>query len=559
MAEYIDGTDHAATIDARMDMFERALVRRWRRETAERLNRGDSIITSIVRPTFGNIGLEHASGAFGTPEWAAHRPNCSSLPHYLEGGKPGEESPCEGWLDPSRQPVEVESATGEPVVVGPKIDCPFDSIIVLIESWARQERSVIQGDIDTRFHDHDVGMLESAHESARKLRKATLAEYADVDVSKGEHHDLAGGGDLTGTVAKIWAKDGDSRDWWVGWTGLAAEHTKGNFCTSAGPTMMNHCILATSIGNLVNNRAAIIEAARNNTLHLIEQAAKALDDLTYDETELIPAEGWKAVTGLTNTMALWSALGGPELKLAAALLRLLGFLGETGIQDVKAYTFPEEMVQIVTGLVDGFIALREEIDQSEAEYAKAAAAVATTVDEAASFDLELYDLSENTPGGTGRAGDGFEVNISNVLTLAEYCEAAGEDYEGLLRHFDELLDAAPHLSGEDGRPTAGDKDLRELSTELKGFFKTTAARYYLARDEIKSAAEAYAETDDGSAAAFERTMDSWDRTGVGDADPGFNVDRAAEPTDRGEGASDNPYNGELGGEPNYYTEENMPR
>ncbi|GAB3997088.1 hypothetical protein GCM10029992_18980 [Glycomyces albus] len=88
MAEYIDGTDHAATIDARMDMFERALVRRWRRETAERLNRGDSIITSIVRPTYGNIGLEHASGPFGTPEWTAHKPNCSSMPHYLEGGVP---------------------------------------------------------------------------------------------------------------------------------------------------------------------------------------------------------------------------------------------------------------------------------------------------------------------------------------------------------------------------------------------------------------------------------------------------------------------------------------
>ncbi|WP_199037992.1 hypothetical protein [Glycomyces salinus] len=561
VGDYIKGTDHAASIDERMDLFEKALVRRWRREMVERLDDGESIITGIVRPTYGNIAMEHASGPFETTEWFVHKDYCNYV-HFLTGdGDPDEigSFDCKGWVDPRGQQImhpEVNGAT-----LGPSIDCPLGPVLELVESWAAQERLAIQGDIRTRFHEQDVFALETAHGAAEMLRASTLAEYADIDVSKDEHHGLAGGGDLSGTVAKIWAKDGDSRDWWVGWTGLAAEHVKGNFCTSAGPALMNHCIIATTIGNLVNDRAAIIEAARHNTLHLIEQATKALDDQTLEATTLVSKKGWKTFTGFTNAMSLWSALGGPELKLTAALLRLTGFLGESSLEEIKVYSFPEKMVEIVTGLVDGFLELKDEIEGQEAKYAEAAGEARSAVNDAASFDLELYDLGENTPGGPPGKGpsDGYEVNISDVLTLAEYCEAAASDYEGLLRHFGDLLDAGPHLAGEDGEPTEADKDVRELSSELKGFFKTTSARYYLARDEIRSAAEAYAQIDEDSADAFERTMDSWDRSGVGDADPGFNVDRAAEPTDRDEDASDNPYNGELGGDPNYYTEENAPR
>ncbi|WP_026929980.1 hypothetical protein [Glycomyces tenuis] len=558
MSGYIEQTDHLAAIAERMDQFEKALVKRWRREIAERVNSDEPIVTSIVRNTFGNPVPGYLAGQFTSAEWSAHKTYCGTMPHYLEGGDPGDAGRCEGWLDPNGQPVEVENSSGEMVAIGPKIDCPLDAALAMVDQWAVQERSAIEPSIP-KFQGHDVAKLESAYDAAKKLREATLAEYTDVDISQGGHRDLAGGGDLPGTVAKIWSKDSESRDWWVGWTGLAADHVRGNFCTSAGPTLMNHSVIATALGNLVTTRAAIIEAGRNNGLHLIERATAALGEV--DASPFTETEGWKSVQSGLDAFSLWSALGGPLPKAVAAALKLLQFLGDKWFAEVEAHTFADAMVDIVTGLVDGFIELNDQLDEQEAQYREAAASAMEAINDAASFDLELYDLTENTPGGTDSAGsaEGYTVDISNVLTLAEHCELAGEDYEGLLRHFEDLFDAEPHLADKDGDPTAADKDVKQMFADFKGFVKTTSARYYLAHEEIRAAAEAYAQVDEDSAAAVERTLDSWDRSGVGEVDPGFDVDRAARPTERDEDASDNPYNGELDGDPNYYTELNLPR
>ncbi|MCH7231108.1 hypothetical protein L0U85_09615 [Glycomyces sp. L485] len=565
--DYITETDHSATLQSKLNQFERALTRRWRREAVEQIDRREPVKTFLARSS-GPYGAPDVS-PYMTLEVQHHKAHCAFIDWVMNGqdGDLGSVS-CDGatGLMPGDNQLMYDYAYDPPRVVEMpfNIDCPIGQLMSDIEDWAWGERLTIKNKLP-KFDGHDVSKLEAAYEAAEALRAATLSDYGGVDITQGEHNDLAGSSDLSGTVAKIWSKDSDSRDWWVEWSGLAAEHVKGNFCTSTGPTLINHSLIATALANLISQRAAIIEKGRNNGIYWIEQTTVKLDDhsMSEDSTDLVP--GWKAVQGIGASIALYGAGTGPGAAPAAATggaVSLLGFLGENLFGEWKTSSFPEQMEELVVNLSDRIDSLNENLETHEQEYSAGVSSARGAVNDASSFDLELYDLTENSSGGVADKGaaDGYDVNISNVLTLAEHCEAAAVAYEDLLSNFSDLLDAAPHLADKNGDPTTGDEDLAAMCEELHGFFKTTAARYYLAFEEIKAAAEAYADADDTSAGSFDRTMESWGRDGVGTAEPGIDVEAAAEDTERAEGADDNPYDGALTGDGTvYYTEENSSR
>src|SRR5690606_28840838 len=148
--------------------------------------------------------------------------------------------------------------------------------------------------------------------------------------------------------------------------------------------------------------------------------------------------------------------------------------------------------------------------------------------------LELYDLTRNNPEGRRRDTDGYSVEIDEILRLAEHCYKAADGYQGLLPRLTPTCQADRHLAGRDGRPTRGDGELLEVRDQFEHFLRTTCARYLLAADQIRRAAQAYAEVEEEQRARFNSIIAGWDKRGVGEVDVGF------DPTLAGAGSGSHP-------------------
>jgi hypothetical protein len=535
-----------------MNTFHKALTKRWRIEAIREVCDQAPVTTFLARSTgpFGAPDLNHLREI----QNVYHMGHCA-FRNWADKGTGDLPSECEGktGFEGTEMPVEDPQNPGSLVQVPPTITCPIKDLMPLVEDWAWAERDSIWAYLP-KFDAHEQVKLKGAYDALEKLSQTFLLNgWQDVDMSQGDHHGLSGAEDLPGIVTKLWNKDADSRDWWVGWSGLAADRVRGNFLTSTGPTLINHYLIATALANLVSNRAAIVEHGRNNALYWIEQATAALDEVgervVTDSTNLVP--GWKVISGLGMTISLFGVGSGPAAPAIAAtggVFQLVGFLGENLIPEIKTWDFAQEVKAIVTDLSDRITSLNENLTTEEADYASSVTNTRSGLNEAGSFDLELYDLTENSATGTGGSGEGYEVVVSDVLTLAQYCESAAVAYEGTLAQFSDVLTADGHLADKDGSPTAADSDVVAMFNEFYEYVKTTSARYYLAHEQIKAAAESYAETDDGAKAVLERTMGDWEINGTGTAQPGFDTTAEAGDTDRPDGADDNPYDEGLNGD-----------
>lgn len=555
--DYIPGPGHAQTLESRMKDFHTALTKRWRIEAIDEVCRQVPVTTFLARSTgpFGAPDLKH----FLDIRVLYHLGFCHYRNWASEGGNGDLPSSCPGetGFQGHEMPVEDRNNPGKLVQIPPTITCPMPDLMSQVEDWAYAERDSIFARLPL-FDAHEQSKLKTAYDALEKLKNALYLEGWQ-DVGSGEQYSLAGGGDLPGTVTKLWVKDADSLDWWVEWTGLAASTVKGGFLRSTGPTLINHSIIAIALGNLISNRAAIIEHGRNNALYWIEQSTNVLDDKSMSTTDLVP--GWKTVTAIGMTVAIYGAATGPgavPAAVAGGTLQLIGFLGENLFPKIERWDFAQEMKAIVTNFSDRIDSLNENLTTEEGEYAAEVSEMRAAVNGASSFDLELYDLTENSPDGTAAKEEGgFNANVDDILRLGEFCEDAASAYEDLLVQFRDIVAVEGHLADKDGSPIAADTDVVALCNEFLEYVKTTSARYYLARDQIVAAAEAYAESDASQAAAFERTMEDWESQGVGTEQPGFDAKKEAGDTDRPEGADDNPYDSELNGEDVYITEQSQ--
>ena len=314
--DFIPGPGHTSTLESRMNTFHQALTKRWRIEAIREVCEHKPVTTFLVRST----------GPFGAPDLVHlqeiqnqyHMGHCSYRNWADKLGEGDLPSSCEGktGFEGTEMPVEDPNNPGNLVQIPPTITCPIKDLMAQAEDWAWAERQSIWTYLP-KFDAHEQNKLKAAYDALEKLSHTFhLDGWQDVDMSQGDHHGLAGAEDLPGIVTKLWVKDATSRDWWVGWSGLASDRVRGNFLTSTGPTLINHYLIATALANLISNRAAIIEHGRNNALYWIEQSSVALGTKVAVSDNYVPA--WKVMQGLGMTIALFGVGSGPAAPAVAA-------------------------------------------------------------------------------------------------------------------------------------------------------------------------------------------------------------------------------------------------
>ena len=217
-----------------------------------------------------------------------------------------------------------------------------------------------------------------------------------------------------------------------------------------------------------------------------------------------------------------------------AAVTLVGFIGENLIPSSKSEGYKHGLEEVVSTLNSKIDELNTALNGLELEYSNEVAELADTIYGIHSYNLELYDLTQNSPGGdhTG-AGDGYTANVEDILKIGQACYEAGDLYAGLLSTIAATSAADKHLADKDGAATAGDTTLLEVRTMIEGFLRTSAGRYEVAGDQVRAAAEAYAKVETDQQAAYGRIMEDWTSAGVGVDDPNFDENAEAGATDRG--------------------------
>jgi hypothetical protein len=210
----------------------------------------------------------------------------------------------------------------------------------------------------------------------------------------------------------------------------------------------------------------------------------------------------------------------------------VGFVGENVASKVKTEDYKSELTDIMAKLYDKIGELNTDIEGLEGDYIGGVQEFATDLWGVHSFNLELYDLTENDPDGDRdvKGSHDYSAHIDSIINIAKACYTLGDQYEQLLPKVEKVAKADKHLANKDGEQTDADSALLDLRDQLQGFLETTCGRYLLAGDQIKKSAEAYAQSDGDNAASFERTIEDLDPR----KDYEFEPKDYAKDTDRGE-------------------------
>jgi hypothetical protein len=534
---YIEGTGHAADLSAAMNDYHEALTWRWRVEITEKIMAAQHDYPTRVSRSGSphEAPLWNYSSAGAASHLRSPRAGCSYV-KWVQGGQEGDlgSVSCEGrtGVDESEGGVELIGPDGQPETVGPTIQCGMGTILAAVENWAWGEREYTYFELPL-FDMHDVGALETAHNNF-----LTIGAELGLEAGPGS---AAGTGsfspmserELIGKVQDVSGERGQGQDWWTGWTGLAADRAKAGFFDSCAPTINNQSGIAGSLANLYSARGAIIEKGRNDALYWIQWATKSLKEKQTITTNLVP--GWKTLQGIGGAISItggWSGVGGA----VGAAVTLVGFIGENLIPSSKSEGYKHGLEEVVTTLNSKIDELNTALNGLELEYSNEVAELADTIFGIHSYNLELYDLTRNSPGGdhTG-SGDGYTANVEDILKIGQACYESGELYSGLLSTIAATSSADKHLADKDGAATSGDTALLEVRTMFEGFLRTSAARYEVAGDQVRAAAEAYAKVETDQQAAYGRIMEDWTSAGVGVDDPNFDENAEAGATERSGG------------------------
>ncbi len=532
---YIKGTDHAAELSKAMNDYHEALTWRWRVEVTEKIMAAEhDYPTRIARSGSPHEApLWNYSSASAASHLRSPHGGCSYV-KWVEGGQEGDlgSVTCEGktGVPESEGSVELIGPDGVPETVGPTIQCGMGTILGAVENWAWGERDYTYYELPL-FDMHDVGAIETAHNNFLTIGADLGLEAGPGSASGTGSFSPMSERELVGKVQDVSGERGQGQDWWAGWTGLAADRAKAGFFDSCAPSINNQSGIAGSLANLYSARGAIIEKGRNDALYWIQWATKSAKEKQTITTNLVP--GWKTLQGIGGAISItggWSGVGGA----VGAAVTLVGFIGENLIPSAKSEGYKHGLEEVVTTLNSKIDELNSTVSEMELEYSNEVAELQDTIFGIHSYNLELYDLTQNNAGGdhTG-SGDGYEANVEDILKIGQACYEAGELYQDLLSNIATTSSADTHLADKDGAATPGDTALLEVRTMFEGFLRTSAARYEVAGDQVKAAAEAYAKVETDQQAAYGRIMEDWTEAGVGVDDPDFDENSEAGATDRG--------------------------
>ena len=542
------GPDHGEIVAEALREFREALTRRWREKVCDEVVRGHHDFPIVIRREVSPHTYRPVWAYWSSPAREHLRfPGQCKYVEWAESGQNGslESVDCDGATG-MPEDVPVPGPHGELVVVPPYIECGMGSVLAQVEEWARGECDHLLDRLPM-FDHHDVRRLMRAHDALVDVGCKLVLKPADGSDTSGVDFSPSSADDLENIVGEIATGRGADSHWWAGWTGLAADRARSNFFDSVGPTIENQSGLAGSLANLYSDRAAIIIEARNNTIRSIQTATEALGGKVTTPR----ANDWKIVqdigAGITSGFG-WNVKG----AALGAVVFLVGFLGRNLDTGTRTVGYAQDFAEVVAQLNDEIDEVSAKVDSNEWDYLIAASRLRRNLFEIHSFELELYDLTQNDADGDrdelGLSDDGFSAVIGDVLKIAAGCYKAGNRYGELPPIIDATSEADRHMAGKDGTATGADRIVLELRDQLAGFLETTCGRYLVAGEQVRQAAEAYVAVDESQAEAFEQFMEEWDWPGGGVAayDPSIDPEEYAAETDRGDY---DPYEGHpaLGG------------
>jgi len=506
--DIIYDTDFYTTLETAVEDFTKALTKRWRERVATAI---DDLQSDFP------VSFHRYQAPYGETTW----PYWDTLNqfHFMYGecdvvtwAKGDQKSDVpEGCLGRTYGPGNMYPKTttdtsGNEVTVPQEIDCGLDTIMKSVEHWAYGEGSAILGALP-KFDAHDQHLIEDAQKSLLKIGAQlglSAAEGSDMEF------DFAGAsnGDLVADANKLAGADGADPLWYQHWTGLSADSLKDGFFSSINPTFTNQGKIAGGISNLYAARGTIIQQGRAGDLDLLIKATKALD-ATQEITTSYNAV-WQAFQGVGTALTIPGAFF-PPVGAVGASISLIGIAGANFLPQIKTVEYAnsvEDVMEKVWTLIEEH---KTALFYLENDYDNGVHSLRNAVYGVHSFNLELYDLTENSAAGNGSKVDGYQADVDEILELADTCfEAAGAYEDGLIPLIAVVQSADPALADESGSAGYADPKVIGLVEEFYGYLTTACGRLYEAGEQIKAAAEAYAHTDEEQQALFDGAMENWD-------------------------------------------------
>jgi hypothetical protein len=502
--DIIYDTNFYAALEAEVNGFRKALTKRWRQETAIACWENRSPRTAFHR----------YQAPYGEDLWDYWDPinrlhlvyGPCDVVEWAKGDQQGSIPSCPGRINAPQTGSGLLFTTdryGNEVVAPEAIDCGMDSIMQSVEYWAYSEGSAVLNKLP-KFDAHDQHAIESAQQAilaigtALGLQSASGSDAGFVPASNA---------DLINKIDKLIGANGQNAAWFVAWTGLAANILKDGFFASIAPTLQNTAGIAAGIHNLYSARGTIIQEMRSGSLKIVGDASKALDETHVVTTDLNPI--WQTFQGMGTALTIGGGWN-PVLGAVGASCILTGIIGQNFAPSMKHTDYAHDVEAVMTSLWSHLDEQSNDLFSRESDYNNGIYSLRDTVFGIHSFNLELYDLTENTATGNGNS-EGFHVDVDAVLELADTCFECAEFYEQrLIPKIGDVQAADGSLATEDGSEGPADPKVKALVVEYSEYLKTACGRLYAAGEQIKAAAQAYAATDADAKAAFDTTMADWD-------------------------------------------------
>ncbi|MEU3765779.1 hypothetical protein AB0E55_12035 [Amycolatopsis keratiniphila] len=485
MAKYLSLSEYKRMLDGALDDFHQALTKRWMEDAVDAMTRLSPAVPCSAEPWAWQWPAESYGHLSGADDF------CGYLTWVMDGMHGHyKDVHCDGWNPQTQKNVE----------------CHVERNLAQIERLAWNRRQEFAKFVP-QLEGPDLAKLEAAHNTF--LNVAGNLGFHDKN---GRVTELLGQGAVVRNVEWLDGATSATEPWFIAWTGLAAQAFREGFFASIAPTMAHQALILASLSTLYSTRAATIQTTRLNIIKRLNWATKKLDEkvtlkvFTADSI-LGTVSRAKTLHGvasnllaagaqLNNVVKSVNEAGGKVLGPVGAVLDLAGFVGgiiEGLTVEQDAMSLQDILQKLTTSIQDEHNAL----SGLEADFGSNVLALQKAIAGVHSYNLELYDLTANTlPNQTDRAKyHGVQVEVHFVLRLAQTCFEAAEAYSAQLRILAEADHADRHLAGRDEQTCTGDDTTLEIRDAVEQFMRTSCARFLLAGEQLRKAAEAYARTD----------------------------------------------------------------
>ncbi|MFC3454631.1 hypothetical protein [Amycolatopsis speibonae] len=498
--KYLSLSEYKRMLDGALDDFHKALTKRWSEDAVDAMTHLSPAVPCSAEPWAWQWPTEAYGHLSGSEDF------CGYLT-WVEDGMLGhyKDVHCDGHNPQT----------------GMTVECHVDRNLAQIERLAWNRRQEIAKFVP-QLEGPDLAKLEAAHNTF--LNVAGNLGFQDKN---GRVTELLGQGAVVRNVEWLDGTTSENEEWFIQWTGLAAAQFRAGFFASIAPTMLNQALILASLSTLYSTRAATIQATRLNIVKRIIWATKKLDEkvtlkvFTADAI-LEKVDRVQAIHGIVSSLLSAGAklskvvntvneAGGKFLGPAGAVLTLAGFVGGVikGLSvEQDAMSLQDILQKLTTSIQDEHNAL----SGLESDFGGDVLALQKAIAGVHSYNLELYDLTANTlPNQTDRAKyKGIKVEVHFLLRVAQTCFEAAQGYSDQLRILAGADGADRHLAGRDEQTCTGDDTTLEIRDAVEQFMRTSCARFLLAGEQLRKAAEAYAKTDGELSDDLKKTFAAWE-------------------------------------------------